>query len=88
MVTFHFTVRGKIFSVSSNANDPYEIVNDVRRKIIDVLSQMNVMEPKNLHAIIIEAFGQQYPLKGESEPLKLGEFFEKPRLRDRTLDKD
>jgi hypothetical protein len=81
MVTFHFTVRGKAFYVSSTSADPYEIVKDVRRQIVDILSQENAVEPKHLHAIIIEVFGHQYPLKGESEPLELGEFFEEARLR-------
>lgn len=81
MVTFHFTVRGKEFNVSSNAANPYEIVKDVRRQIVEILSQEKAIEPKTLHATIIEVFGQQYPLKGESKPLELGEVFEEARLR-------
>ena len=67
--------------MSSNADDPYEIVKDARRQIVDILSQENADEPKHLLAIITEVFGHQYPLKGESEPLELGEFFEEAHLR-------
>ena len=88
MVTFNFTVRGKKFSVSSNANNPYEIVNDVRGQIVNILSKEDATEPKLLHATIIEVFGQQYPLKGESEPLELGEFFEEPRPRRPLRNRD
>ena len=78
MVKIHFTIRGKEFYVLSNANNPYEIVNDLRKQILDILSQEKAIEPKLLHATIIEVFGRQYPLKGESEPLELGELFEEP----------
>lgn len=72
MVTFHFTLKGKDFYVSSNAGNPYEIVRDIRNQIVNILSKENTPEPRTLQAAIIEAFGTQYPLKGESKPLELG----------------
>lgn len=72
MVTFHFTLKGKDFIVSSNLVNPYDIVRDIRSQIANILSKENVPEPRTLQAAIIEAFGTQYPLKGEFKPLELG----------------
>ncbi|MDQ1280770.1 MAG: hypothetical protein QG670_2033 [Thermoproteota archaeon] len=72
MVTFHFTLKEKDFYVSSNTGNPYEIVRDIRNQKVNILSKENTPEPRTLRAVIIEAFGTQYPLKSKSKPLELG----------------